>query len=196
MSADKFQNAVVNISGCKHDCPRRVKRLQRHARTQVPLQRPLDGVLRVTFPGKRHRVDFGTLPVNAAGHVDVAERTCQIFRAVAAVAFDGRIGGAPHEGRARFAGALVQDGFAAVAGKAFFANADRLMSVARRDEAVDVAGDEGAAVLHDDDVFAFAAAGFASVFVAFVLLKAKKKFICTLVIHLDTVTFTKFSYFS
>jgi hypothetical protein len=48
-----------------------------------------------------------------------------------------------------------------------------LVSVARRDEAVDVAGDEGAAVLHDDDVFAFAAAGFASVFVAFVLLKAK-----------------------
>jgi hypothetical protein len=59
-----------------------------------------------------------------------------------------------------------------------------LMSVARRDEAVDVAGDEGAAVLHDDDVFAFAAAGFASVFVAFVLLKPKK-----IVTHLDTVTY-------
>ena len=47
--------------------------------------------------------------------------------------------------------------------------------MARADEAVDVRGDERAAVFNDDDVLAFAASGLAAVFTTFILLM---KIIC------------------
>ena len=73
MTIDEFQNAIINITGREHDGTGWMKCLNSHACAQVSLQRPFDGVLRVTLAGKRHWIDFRAFPVDTSGHVDVAE---------------------------------------------------------------------------------------------------------------------------
>ena len=170
MSIDKFQNTVVDISSSKHDRSSRVKCLDSQTGAQVSLQRPLDRVLRVTFPGKWHRIYFCAFSVDASRDVDITQRAGEVLRAVAAVALDGRVWRAPHEGWTRLSRAFVQNCFAPIAREAFLANADCLMSVARWDETVNVCGYECATVFHDNNVFAFAAAGLTPFLFAFVLL--------------------------
>ena len=148
--------------------------LQGQAGAQMPLERPLDGVLGVALAGKRHWVDLGAFPVDTSRDVDVAERASEVFRTVAAVTLLRRVRGTAHVGGARLSRALVQDGLAPVTGEALLAGADGLVPVARGHEAADVGGDQRASLLDDDDVLALPAAGFATVFSAFVLLGSKK----------------------
>ena len=69
---------------------------------------------------------------------------------------------------------VSKDGLAPVTGEALLAGADGLVPVARGHEAADVGGDQRASLFDDDDVLALPAAGFATVFGAFVLLGSKK----------------------